>query len=196
VGIERRENTRDRLIGAAAALLWERGYVGVSPRAIQQRAGVGQGSMYHHFRGKRDLAIAALERASQESRAGAAVFLDADDTPTERLITYLTRPRDVLKGCRIGRMTQDPDVVRDPGLRSPIEQAFAWHLGTLTSLIEAVQRSGDLDPDLDAADTAATLSAVLQGAFVLARAADDPEPFERALRGCLALLALRGPAPS
>jgi TetR/AcrR family transcriptional repressor of nem operon len=33
-------------------LRWERGYAATSPRAILDRAGAGQGSMYHHFAGK------------------------------------------------------------------------------------------------------------------------------------------------
>ena len=39
---------------------------GTSPRAIQDRAGVGQGSMYHHFRSKAALAQAAEERSAAE----------------------------------------------------------------------------------------------------------------------------------
>ena len=52
-------DTRDQLIDSTRELLWERGYVGTSPKAIQQRAGAGQGSMYHHFAGKKELALAA-----------------------------------------------------------------------------------------------------------------------------------------
>src|SRR4051812_44423200 len=53
-----RMSTSDRLVETTRELLWERGYVGTSPKAIQQRSGVGQGSMYHHFGGKPDLALA------------------------------------------------------------------------------------------------------------------------------------------
>ena len=65
-------DTRERLITSTQELLWERGYVGTSPKAIQQRAGVGQGSMYHHFSGKPDLALAAIQRCAEEIRAFAA----------------------------------------------------------------------------------------------------------------------------
>jgi TetR/AcrR family transcriptional repressor of nem operon len=64
-------DTRDHLIESTRELLWERGYVGTSPRAIQQRAGAGQGSMYHHFAGKRALALAAIERSAAELLAAA-----------------------------------------------------------------------------------------------------------------------------
>ncbi|MYZ14653.1 helix-turn-helix domain-containing protein, partial [Streptomyces sp. SID337] len=40
-------STPERLIESTRELLWERGYVGTSPKAIQQHAGAGQGSMYH-----------------------------------------------------------------------------------------------------------------------------------------------------
>jgi AcrR family transcriptional regulator len=53
-------STEERLISAARDLLWERGYVGTSPRAIQRHAEAGQGSMYHHFSGKHDLARQAI----------------------------------------------------------------------------------------------------------------------------------------
>jgi AcrR family transcriptional regulator len=52
---------RERLIASAQELLWERGYVGTSPRAIQERARAGQGSMYHHFKGKAGLFLAVAD---------------------------------------------------------------------------------------------------------------------------------------
>jgi len=57
-----RMDARERLIESTRELLWERGYVGTSPKAIQERSGAGQGSMYHHFSGKQDLALAAIRR--------------------------------------------------------------------------------------------------------------------------------------
>jgi AcrR family transcriptional regulator len=96
----------ERLIEATRALLWERGYVGTSPKAIQQRAGAGQGSMYHHFAGKRDLALAAIRRTAQEMRAIVDAQLSAQGSALERITAYLRRERDVLKGCPVGRLTR------------------------------------------------------------------------------------------
>src|SRR5690242_5436560 len=66
VGTVGRVDTAERLIRSTQELLWERGYVGTSPKAIQQRAEAGQGSMYHHFTGKPDLARQAIRRSAQE----------------------------------------------------------------------------------------------------------------------------------
>src|SRR5256885_2109527 len=86
-----RVQTRERLITSTQALLWERGYVGTSPRAIQQRADAGQGSMYHHFAGKPELALAAMQRTADEMRAEVDGALSAGSTALERIAAYLNR---------------------------------------------------------------------------------------------------------
>ncbi|MFE2108931.1 TetR/AcrR family transcriptional regulator [Kitasatospora sp. NPDC059463] len=185
--------TQDRLIESTQELLWERGYVGTSPKAIQQRAGVGQGSMYHHFDGKPDLAAAALRRSAEQMRAVAEADLAGPGSAHDRVAAYLRRERDVLRGCRIGRMAQDPEVVADPRLRAPVEETFDWLRGRIAEVIADGQTAGDLRAGADPADLAAAVVAVVQGGYVLARAADSAEPFERAVRGALALLAAHRP---
>jgi TetR/AcrR family transcriptional regulator, transcriptional repressor for nem operon len=185
--------TEERLIESTRALLWERGYVGTSPKAIQQRAGAGQGSMYHHFTGKHDLALTAIRRSAAELRAAAAAQLALPGTAVERIAAYLHREREVLKGCPIGGLTQDPDVMTDPELREPIEETFRWLRAELARVLADGQTAGELNPALDAEATAATVIAVLQGGYVLARAAGDeagPAAFDQAVAGILGLLAL------
>ncbi len=181
-------STRDRLVESTQELLWELGYVGTSPKAIQHRAEAGQGSMYHHFAGKPDLARAAITRSAQELRAAAEVQLSGPGTAVERLAAYLSRERDVLRGCRIGRLAADSEVVGSPVLRAPLDAAFAWLQGRLAEVIVEGQAAGELDRAHDPADLAAALVAVLQGGYVLARSAADPTPFDNAVRGALALL--------
>jgi AcrR family transcriptional regulator len=181
-------DTRERLIESTRELMWERGYVGMSPRAIQDRAGVGQGSMYHHFRGKPDLALAAIGRSAEELRARAEAEFAGSGTVVERVTAYLRRERDALKGCPVGRLTQDPDVMADPELRRPVAETFAWLTGRLAELLAEGRANGELDAQLDPAATAAALVAMLQGGYVLARAADSADVYARAVDGALGLL--------
>jgi len=180
--------TVERLIRSTQELLWERGYVGTSPKAIQVAADAGQGSMYHHFSGKAELAKAAIERSAAELRAAAEEQFSGDGTATERITNYLERDRDVLKGCRMGRLTTDPDVMADPQLRAPIDETFGWIRSRLTEIIAEGKQRGEYPGTLDAGQTAATIAAVLQGGYVLARAADSAEPFELAVQGLIHLL--------
>ncbi|NUH39856.1 TetR/AcrR family transcriptional regulator [Streptomyces samsunensis] len=181
-------DTRERLIASTRELLWERGYVGTSPKAIQERSGAGQGSMYHHFRGKPDLALAAIGRSAEELRGRAEAEFGGPGTVVERITAYLRRERDALKGCPVGRLTQDPDVMTDPDLRRPVEETFAWLTDRLAGLLAEGRANGELDAGLDPVATATALVAVLQGGYVLARAADSAEVYTRAMDGALGLL--------
>ncbi|MFC5720422.1 TetR/AcrR family transcriptional regulator [Streptomyces gamaensis] len=182
-------STSERLVESTRELLWERGYVGTSPKAIQQRSGAGQGSMYHHFNGKHDLALAAIRRTAEEMRAKAEEQFSGPGTVLERIGAYLLRERDVLKGCPVGRLTQDPEIVADAVLREPVDETFAWLRGRLTELLEEGRTRGELAPGLDPAATASAMVATLQGGYVLARAAGSTEPFHQAVTGILQLLA-------
>jgi AcrR family transcriptional regulator len=190
-----RVDSAERLVTSTQQLLWERGYVGTSPRAIQQLAGAGQGSMYHHFKGKPDLAVAAIRRNAAELRALATAELAGEETPLARLSGYLTRERDPLRGCRVGRLAMDPEVVADPRLREPVEETFAWLREVLADLVAEAVRAGELRADLDPRQTAAAIAATVQGGYVLARAAGDRAPFDEAVRGALALLEAAAPSP-
>ncbi|MBB4907439.1 TetR/AcrR family transcriptional regulator [Actinophytocola algeriensis] len=182
-------DTRDRLIESTRELLWERGYVGTSPKAIQERSGTGQGSMYHHFRGKPDLARAAIRRSADELRDRAEDAFAGPGTVVERIGTYLGRERDALKGCPVGRLTQDFGVMADPELRRPVEETFAWLIDRLTGLLAEGRASGELDPGLDPANMASALVAVVQGGYVLACAAGSATLYAQAVGGALGLLA-------
>ncbi|MGZ0149109.1 TetR/AcrR family transcriptional regulator [Kribbella sp. WER1] len=180
--------TVERLIRSTQELLWERGYVGTSPKAVQRLAGAGQGSMYHHFAGKAELAKVAIERSGAELREAAEGQLGSDGTAEARIVGYLTRERDVLKGCRIGRLAADPEVVADPVLREPVAETFAWLQQRLAEVVAEGKRDGEYPESLDPERTAATIAAVLQGGYVLARAAGSREPFDRAVQGLIDLL--------
>ncbi|GHF01513.1 TetR family transcriptional regulator [Amycolatopsis deserti] len=181
-------DTSERLIRSTQELLWDRGYVGTSPKAIQQRAQAGQGSMYHHFKGKPDLALAAIRRSAEELRAESEVALGGGGTALERIEKYLRRERDVLRGCPVGRLAQDPDIIASDDLRQPVHETFDWLRHRLAEVLADGVARDELPADLDPEDTAATVAAVVQGGYVLARAASSPEPFERAIDGVRKLL--------
>ncbi|MEU3369877.1 TetR/AcrR family transcriptional regulator [Streptomyces sp. NPDC006660] len=184
-------STSERLIAATRELLWERGYVGTSPKAIQQQAGAGQGSMYHHFAGKPDLALAAIRRTAEEMRATAEATFGGDGTAYERIEAYLLRERDVLRGCPVGRLTMDPEIIADPVLRAPVDETLDWLRGRLAGIVQEGLDRGEFAPSIVPHEIAATVVATVQGGYVLARASDSPDAFDAGVRGLLSLLAPR-----
>ncbi|MFF8233357.1 TetR/AcrR family transcriptional regulator [Streptomyces caelestis] len=184
-------STSERLIESTRELLWERGYVGTSPKAILERAGAGQGSMYHHFKGKPDLALAAIRRTAEEMRATAAGVLDGPGTPYQRIEAYLRRERDVLRGCPVGRLTMDPDVIASAELRAPVDETLDWIRERIAGLVEEGKTQGQFAPSLDGGEIAAAVVATVQGGYVLARASGSPAAFDAGVRGLLSLLTPR-----
>ncbi|MGW8362513.1 TetR/AcrR family transcriptional regulator [Streptomyces wedmorensis] len=184
-------STSERLIEATRELLWERGYAGTSPKAVQQAAGAGQGSMYHHFAGKPDLALAAIRRTAEEMGAAAEALLGGEGSAYDRIEAYLLHERDVLRGCPVGRLTMDPEVIARPELRAPVEEVLGRLRARLAAVVQEGLDEGELNCPLDPAEIAATVVATLQGGYVLARATDSRAPFDSAVRGLLALLAPR-----
>jgi len=178
---------RERLTEAMAALLWERGYAATSPNEVLARAGVGQGSMYHHFAGKHELAVEAF-RSAIEALLVESRTLQGEGSPVDRIEAYLSRPRPGTKGCPVGRMTQDPQVVADPELLGLVEGAFDTVAERWAGAIADAIAAGELPAALVPADLALTLSAVVQGGYVLARAHGSQEPMDAAVRGIVALI--------
>ncbi|MDN3024072.1 TetR/AcrR family transcriptional regulator [Streptomyces sp. S.PB5] len=182
-------STPERLIESTRELLWERGYVGTSPKAILERSGAGQGSMYHHFKGKPDLALAAIRRTAEELKAAAGEVLDGPGTPYERIEAYLLRERDVLRGCPIGRLTMDPEIIASDELRSPVDETLDWVRERIAGVVEEGKEQGEFAASLDGEAIAAAVAATVQGGYVLARASGSPSAFDAAVRGLLSLLA-------
>jgi hypothetical protein len=72
-----------------------------------------------------------------------------------------------------------------------VEETFGWLRRRLAEVLAEGRARGEPAADLDPAATAATIVAVLQGGYVLARAAGSGEPFDQAVNGLLGLLASR-----
>jgi AcrR family transcriptional regulator len=176
-------SARDRLVAAAQDLFWAQGVGATSPRQVLDASGVGQGSLYHHFPSKHDLASAAVHATTSGALDAARQDLDRPGTARDRLVRYLERPRPALAGCRVGRLVSDQAVMDDAALTADVRAYFVG----LVDLVTAVLREDGL-PDDAARDRALAAVAIVQGGYVLARALDDHDAMAGAVRGFVALL--------
>src|SRR3954468_22969742 len=87
---ERREETRERLLGAALEVFAEQGFQAGTTKAITQRAGVAEGLLFHYFPTKDDLMVAVLARdpLGLEIRRSLA---DEADSPLAEALPRLAR---------------------------------------------------------------------------------------------------------
>ncbi len=181
------ESKREDLIEATKALLWDIGYEAMSPKKILATSGAGQGSLYHHFKGKMDLAATALAEVEEEMREVFDRIFATDRPPMDRLFRYLDLERNGLNGCRLGRLANEP-AFAEAALRKPLARYFR-HVEEVVAktVAEAVAR-GDLDAAADPERIAATLVATVQGGYVLSRVHRNPDHIRRATDGAAILL--------
>ncbi len=178
---------RQQLLDAAKALLWDMGYESMSPQRILQKSGAGQGSLYHHFDGKRALASAALNEMEAEMRTSFDQIFATRTPPLQRLRSYLTQERDGQKGCRLGRLANE-SAIADEALRAPLGRYFSHVQAVITQTLDEAVHGGELPSPSPTTDIAATLVAVVQGGYTLSRIHQDPVHIKRATQGALTLL--------
>lgn len=181
-------NTRQKLLLSARQLLREVGYESMSPAMVLKHSGAGQGSLYHHFTGKQDLARQALEEVREElTRDIMALFDDDALTGLEKLQLYLGKTRSGLEGCKLGRLSNE-QALREGVLHQPLEDYFSVVLQRVAQALEQAIAQGDLPGDLPVDEVAQMVVAAVQGGYVTSRATRDGAAVNRATAGALAVL--------
>jgi TetR/AcrR family transcriptional repressor of nem operon len=178
--VNRSHPSRIRLLDAALQLIRTKGYAATTVDDVCEAAGVTKGSFFHHFKGKEDLAIAATEHWNELTGGlfAQAPYRSLPDA-RDRVIGYIDYRAVLLTGelpdftCLLGTMVQETFETH-PAIRDACRKGIELHAGTVAAdLAEAKARyapQADWSPESVALYT----QAVLQGAFVLAKATGGP----------------------
>jgi TetR/AcrR family transcriptional regulator, transcriptional repressor for nem operon len=174
-----RTDARTRLLDGALTAIREKGYSATSVDDLCRAAGATKGAFFHHFRSKEDLAVAAAAHfgAMAEALFRDAPYHDLDD-PLERLLGYVAFRKAILDGalpditCLLGTMVQETYATH-PAIRDACSREINAHAATLEADIVAAQAATGRADDLPPASLALHTQAVLQGAFILAKATGD-----------------------
>ena len=174
------ESARDRLLNAAVRIVREKGFHGTSVDELCAAAGVTKGAFFHHFRSKEDLGVAA---AAHWSAVTGALFAQAPyqrlDDPLARVMAYLDFRAGLVEGppagftCLVGTMAQET-FLTNPAIRDACFESIAGHAETLEADLEAAMARYGVTAPMTAKSLALHTQVVLQGAFILAKAKDDP----------------------
>jgi len=167
---------RHKLLDAALAVIREKGYVASTVDELCARAGVAKGSFFHHFPDKEALAVAAANYWSETTGAlFASAPYHAHKDPLDRVLGYVDFRRALLKGgvpdftCLVGTMVQEV-YESHPAIRDACDASISGHAETVeTDIAEAMKERGICE-NWTAKSLALHTQAVLQGAFILAKA--------------------------
>jgi TetR/AcrR family transcriptional repressor of nem operon len=177
----KRGEGRGKLLDAALAVIREKGYADTTVDDLCRAAGVTKGAFFHHFRSKEELAVAAAGHFGEIATGlfGAAPFTALGD-PLERLLGYIDFRRSILSDdlvdctCLLGTMVQEAYATH-PAIRDACAAEMLGHAATLEADIAAAMAASGRRFDFTAESLARHTQAVLQGAFVLAKATGGPE---------------------
>ena len=174
--VELQHGSKTRLLDAALHVIRAKGYSATRVEDVCEAAGLTKGSFFHHFKSKEDLALAA---AAHFSSIADRVFATAPYTklpdPLERLLGYVDFRKTMLQGevadytCLLGTMVQEAYDTH-PEIRKACDKYICAHAATLVPDIEAAIRKYGIQPGWTADSLAHHMQAVIQGAFVLAKA--------------------------
>ena len=174
-------DARSKLLDAALSVIRTKGYSATSVDELCAAAGVTKGAFFHHFKSKDALAVAAAEHWSALTGAlfAAAPYHDLAD-PLDRVLAYIDFRKALLQGdvpdftCLIGTMVQETYETA-PAIREACDRSISGHAATLEADIQAAIDSRGMAPGWTAGSLALHTQAVLQGAFILAKAKGGAE---------------------
>jgi len=169
-------SAREKLLDAALGVIREKGYAPTSVEELCARAGVTKGAFFHHFASKEALGVAAAKHWSERTGAlFAAAPYHAHADPLDRVLGYVDFRKDLLAGglaeftCLVGTMIQETYGTHED-IRAACAASIVGHATTLVpDITEAMQRRG-LRASWTAESLALHTQAVLQGAFIVAKA--------------------------
>jgi TetR/AcrR family transcriptional repressor of nem operon len=179
------EQTRERIVAAAAQLIFERGVAGTSIEDVKEAAGVSSSQLYHYFADKQSLVHAVIAHQSEAVIAAQEPLLGKLDS-VEALRAWRDQAVAIEKqlqckgGCPIGTLAGEL-AEADPKARADIAAGFASWEAQIAQGLAAMHERGELPADVDPDRLALALLAAHQGGLILTQVRRDPAPIEAAL---------------
>lgn len=169
-------NAKTRLLDAALTVVRAKGYEATTVDDLCAAAGVTKGAFFHHFKSKEELGVAAADHWSQVTGAlfEAASYHNHADS-LDRVLGYLDLRKELLKGevaeftCLVGTMVQETFEL-SPAIRAACNESISNHAAKLEADIAEAMRERGISGGWTAQSLALHTQAVLQGAFILAKA--------------------------
>jgi AcrR family transcriptional regulator len=183
--------SRERIVERAAELFAERGIAGTSVDEVLAAAKAGKGQFYHYFRGRDELAAAAVGYRCGQVVAGLTQALGGVSSLAgleQALAGFVAGFEQAgLPGCPIGTLATEV-AGRNEAARLQAASGFdAWER-LLADALERMRERGELRVDASPAVLATGLLASIEGGMVLSQTRRDVASLRIAVEAGLAQL--------
>jgi AcrR family transcriptional regulator len=181
--------TRQRIIKAAAELIYEHGAQNTSNEQIRAAVGISGSQLTRHFPTKESLvrAVLAWQADSIVARHQAPELAELDSFAALHrwCDTYIASQEMLRGGCTFGSLAAEV-VKTEPAHRDAVADGFKRWQELFKRGLNKMRERGELRPEADPAALAHLLAAAFQGGALLDQAAGDSTPLRDALHGALA----------
>jgi TetR/AcrR family transcriptional regulator, transcriptional repressor for nem operon len=175
------EASTQKLLDAAVHVIRSKGYSAARVEDICAEAGLTKGAFFHHFESKEACAIAAAAHfaANADALFAAAPYSRLPD-PRARVLGYVDFRKAILQGalpqftCLLGTMVQEA-YDSHPAIRAACDRYISEHAARLEADIAEAKARYAPDAAWTPKSAALYAQAVLQGAFILAKARHGPK---------------------
>ncbi|MFI5614129.1 TetR family transcriptional regulator C-terminal domain-containing protein [Amycolatopsis sp. NPDC051903] len=184
--------TRQRIVAAAAQVMFENGVSSTTVEDVRARAGVSNSQVYHYFADKTALVRAVIEHQTDaviEPQEELFARLDTMEGLREwrNLVVARQRELNCRGGCPIAALTTQ-FAEHDEAARLQLAHSFArWSAGLRSGLTQ-MHANGALRAEADPEALALSLLASLQGGLLMTQLNRDTGPLEVALDTTLAYI--------
>jgi TetR/AcrR family transcriptional repressor of nem operon len=166
------EQTRRKIVEAAAPIFNKRGYEGSSLNDLMEATGLKKGGIYRHFSSKEELAAEAFDYTRDAAWNARLSHVDEKASGIEKLkqliANFIDRRSPVAGGCPILNTATDADD-GNPVLRAHVAKALRFWLSRLQIIVEQAQERGETRPEVDAKAVATLIVASLEGGLMMSR---------------------------
>src|SRR5258706_16483323 len=176
------EQTRRKIVEAAAPIFNQRGYEGSSLNDLMQATGLKKGGIYRHFSSKEELAAEAFDYTWEAAWNARLQHVDERANGIEKLkqlvANFVNYRSPVAGGCPILNTAIDADD-GNPVLRARVAKALRSWLSRLQTIVEQAQEHGETQPGVDPNLVATLIVSSLEGALMISRLQRNDEALRR-----------------
>jgi TetR/AcrR family transcriptional repressor of nem operon len=181
----RGQATRDRIVRAAAELMFRHGATGTSTPAVRDAAGVSSSQIYHYFTDKEALTRAVIALQTETILDNQTALLSRLDSfealrAWRDVVVQVERDLECVGGCPLGSLSSELSE-RDPHARQALAEGFMRWSSAIRDGLQHMIEQGVLRDDADPERLSLAMLAALQGGLLLAQSQRNTAALEAGL---------------